>query len=303
MSGSWPSDMDPAVSGYLDHLIVDRGLARLTVESYGSDLAAFSTFMRKRGIQGVREVTREHLLMFLAELHQAGLSARSRARKISCIRGFFGFLMERGHVAENPSELIDTPRIPKRVPAYLEPEEVEALLASTDKTSLEGRRDDAMFELVYATGLRASEIVGLEVDQVDLEVGCVTVMGKGSRERVVPLGVPASRAVMNYLERVRPRLLRGARSRALFVTRRGGPMTRQGFWKIVKKHASRAGIDKDISPHTLRHSFATHLVQNSADLRAVQLMLGHADISTTEIYTHVAQRRLRQLHSECHPRG
>ena len=298
-----PSDLSRAALEYLDHLIVDRGLARLTVESYSSDLSAFSTFLKGRGIQEVRDVKREHVMLYLAELHRTGLSARSRARKISSIRGFFRFLTDRGHVSENPSELIDSPRIPKRVPEYLEPEEVVALLASADNSTLEGRRDNAMFELVYATGLRASEVVGLDVDQVDLEVGCVTVMGKGSRERVVPLGLPASRAVMDYLERVRPRLLHGNRSRALFVTRRGGPMTRQGFWKIVKKYAIRAGIRKEISPHTLRHSFATHLVQNSADLRSVQLMLGHSDISTTEIYTHVAQRRLRQLHADCHPRG
>jgi integrase/recombinase XerD len=297
------SEINGAVPEYLDHLIVDRGLARLTVESYGSDLSAFSEFLKGRGIQDVGDIKREHVMFFLAELHQAGLSARSRARKISSIRGFFRFLTDRGHISENPSDLIDAPRIPKRVPEYLEPEEVVALLASADRSTLEGRRDGAMFELVYATGLRASEIVGLDVDQVDLEVGCVTVMGKGSRERVVPLGVPASRAVIDYLEHVRPRLLHGTRSRALFVTRRGGPMTRQGFWKIVKKYATRAGIRKHISPHTLRHSFATHLVQNNADLRSVQLMLGHADISTTEIYTHVAQKRLRQLHADCHPRG
>jgi integrase/recombinase XerD len=303
MNSSWPLEIEPAVSGYLDHLIVDRGLARLTVESYGSDLGAFSAFMKNRGMQRITDVTREHILVFLTELHRAGLSARSRARKISCIRGFFRFLVERGQLAEDPSELIEAPRIPKRVPQYLEPGEVEALLSSTDRTTLEGRRDHAMFELVYASGLRVSEVVGLEVFQVDLEVGCVTVMGKGSRERVVPLGVPASRSLMDYLGQVRPLFLKGRRSMALFVTRRGGPMTRQGFWKIVKKYAQAAGITKDISPHTLRHSFATHLVQNSADLRSVQLMLGHADISTTEIYTHVAQQRLRQLHAECHPRG
>ncbi|MEJ2715591.1 MAG: site-specific tyrosine recombinase XerD [Deltaproteobacteria bacterium] len=297
------SKIELAAAGYLDHLILDRGLARLTVESYASDMNGFLSFLRRRGITHVAGIGREEILVYLALLDQRGRSARTRARKTSCLKGFFRFLMERGSINEDPSELIDSPRLPKRVPAYLEVEEVDALLASPDTATLEGRRDTVMFELAYATGLRASELVNLEVRQVDLEMGCVTIVGKGAKERVVPIGVPASRAIMEYVDTVRPRLLRGASCRALFVTRRGGPMTRQGFWKIVKKCAERAGIRKSISPHTLRHSFATHLVQNSADLRAVQLMLGHSDISTTEIYTHVAQQRLKQLHAACHPRG
>jgi integrase/recombinase XerD len=180
---------------------------------------------------------------------------------------------------------------------------VDRLLAAADPSTLEGRRDHTMLELVYASGLRVSELVMLEMSRVDLEVGCVTVMGKGSRERVVPMGLPASRALMAYMDEIRPLFLGIRRSESLFVTRRGKPMTRQAFWKIVKKTAVKAGIRKEISPHTLRHSFATHLVQNDADLRVVQLMLGHADISTTEIYTHVAQHRLKRLHATCHPRG
>lgn len=297
------TEIDPAISGYLDHLIVDRGLARLTVESYSSDMGGFARFLQAGGVRTIDAIRRENLLVFLAMLDRQGISARSRARKISCIRGFFRFLVERGYLDENPADLIDAPRLPKRIPTYLEPTEVEELLSSADTSTLEGRRDRAMFELLYATGLRVSELVGVELDQVDLEMGCVTVMGKGSRERVVPMGIPASRSIMDYMATSRPPLLHGTRSRALFVTRRGGPMTRQQFWKIIKKGATRAGIKKHISPHTLRHSFATHLVQNNADLRAVQVMLGHSDISTTEIYTHVAQQRLKQLHATCHPRG
>jgi len=299
-------DLNIAVSGYLDHLIVDRGLAELTIDSYASDMNDFLAFLGKNGLGKVTEtaeIGREDILRYLASLDSRGLSPRSRARKTSTIRGFFRFLVERGHIVKDPSDLIDSPRLPKRIPAYLETEEVEGLLASVDKSTPEGKRDHAMFELAYATGLRVSELVGMELDQVDLEMGCVTVMGKGSRERVVPVGIPASQALRDYLENTRPRLLRSTRCRALFVTRRGGPMTRQAFWKIVKKYARQAGISKEISPHTLRHSFATHLVQNSADLRSVQMMLGHSDISTTEIYTHVAQRRLKQLHAACHPRG
>jgi integrase/recombinase XerD len=297
------SSMDLAIAGYLDHLIVDRGLARLTIEAYASDMGGFSRFLATCRIDDPASVGRDEILLYLGELDSKGLGARTRARKISCIKGFFRFLRERGRIKEDPSELVDQPRLPRRVPQYLDPEEVEALLASVDSSTREGRRDIAMFELVYATGLRASELVGLETDQIDLEMGCVRVMGKGSKERVVPMGIPASRAILDYLEKTRPRLLGGGRSRAVFVTRRGGPMTRQSFWKIVKKYAKKANINKDISPHTLRHSFATHLVQNNADLRAVQLMLGHSDISTTEIYTHVAQQRLKQLHAAYHPRG
>jgi integrase/recombinase XerD len=219
------------------------------------------------------------------------------------MKSFFGFLMESGQIKENPSDQIEAPRLPRRIPQYLDQEEVERLLAATDNTTLEGKRDAAMLELLYAAGLRVSELVGLGIYRVDLEMGCVTVMGKGSKERVVPIGIPASKSIMQYLENVRSRLLGPMRSEALFVTRRGRPMTRQAFWKIVKKAANAAGIRKEISPHTLRHSFATHLVQNDADLRWVQIMLGHADISTTEIYTHVARHRLKQLHASCHPRG
>lgn len=295
--------LDLAVSGYLDHLIVDRGLAKLTVESYGSDLKGFSEFLQQRDIRAPRKVTREDILVFLARLDRLGLGPRTRARKTSCIKGFFHFLMERKEIAEDPTEQIDSPQLPKKIPEYLEQGEVERLLAAVERSKPEGRRNAAMLELVYASGLRVSELVTVEMDRIDLEMGCVIVMGKGSKERVVPMGLEASQALMAYLEKSRPALLGGRRCDALFVTRRGGPMTRQAFWKIVKKTAIAAGISKEISPHTLRHSFATHLVQNDADLRSVQIMLGHADISTTEIYTHVAQHRLKHIHSTIHPRG
>jgi integrase/recombinase XerD len=303
MAANKPSDIELAVSGYLDHLIVDQGLADLTLQAYSADMRSFTEFLRVRKVSSPSEIVHEEILVFLSFLDSRGIGPRSRARKISCLKGFFRYLVECRLIHENPCDLIDAPRLPKRLPEYLEPEEVERLLAASISTSLESIRDNAMFETIYATGLRVSELVGLDVDRVDLEMGCVTVMGKGSKERVVPIGIPALRAIMNYLDNVRPLILGGARSDALFVTRRGKPMTRQAFWKIVKKTALRAGITKVISPHTLRHSFATHLVQNDADLRWVQMMLGHADISTTEIYTHVARQRLKQLHAACHPRG
>ncbi|HTY25624.1 MAG TPA: site-specific tyrosine recombinase XerD [Desulfomonilaceae bacterium] len=303
MNGPKPSEIELAVSGYLDHLIVDQGLALLSVQSYAADMKGLSGFLHRRGVQNLKDVQREDILVFLSVLDRRGLSPRTRARKISCIKGFFRFLTESQRIPENPSERIESPSLPRRIPQYLEPHEIERLLAAANADSPEGKRDYTMLELVYATGLRVSELVGLDLSRVDLEVGCVTVMGKGSRERVVPIGLPASRALVSYLETVRPRLVQGKRSDSLFLTRRARPMTRQAFWKIVKKIALRAGISKEISPHTLRHSFATHLVQNDADLRSVQLMLGHADISTTEIYTHVAQHRLKQIHSLYHPRA
>jgi integrase/recombinase XerD len=297
------SGMDLAILGFLDHLIVDRGLARLTADSYGSDLKALTAYLERRGVREPVHVTREDIILYLSALDRSGFAARSRARKISCIKGFFRHLADTGQIKANPTDLLDSPRPPGRLPKYLEMTEVESLLAGVDCSTPEGRRDKTMLELLYATGLRVSELVGLSLYAVDLEMGCVTVTGKGSKERVVPLGVPAARAVMEYLDEVRPRILGAGRSQDLFVTRRGKAMTRQAFWKIVKKASRTAFITKEISPHTLRHSFATHLVQNNADLRAVQLMLGHSDISTTEIYTHVAQHRLKQLHATCHPRG
>lgn len=297
------SKMDLAVLGFLDHLIVDRGLARLTAEAYGSDLKALAAYLERRGVHEPAHASREHIILYLSDLDRRGLAARSRARKISCTKSFFRYLADSGQISTNPTDLLDSPRPPGRLPKYLEMTEVEDLLTGLDASTLEGRRDRTMLELLYATGLRVSELVGLSLYAVDLEMGCVTVTGKGSKERVVPMGLPAAQAIMRYLDEVRPRIIGAGRSQALFVTRRGKAMTRQGFWKIVKKASRAACITKEISPHTLRHSFATHLVQNNADLRAVQLMLGHSDISTTEIYTHVAQHRLKQLHATCHPRG
>ncbi|MFH0823761.1 MAG: site-specific tyrosine recombinase XerD [Pseudomonadota bacterium] len=299
-----PSIINRTISGYLDHLIVDRGLAELTIEAYAADLTAFARFLEDRGTDRTEDVTREDILLYVDFLDRNGAGARTRARKISAIKGLFRHLAERDMIGGDPSELMEAPSLPRKMPQYLEPEEVERLLAARDESTPEGRRDGTMVELLYGTGLRVSELVNMEVFRVDMEIGCVTVMGKGSKERVVPMGLFASNAVKTYLEEVRPRLLAGKPAvDALFVTRRGGAMTRQAFWKILKKISARAGIEKPISPHTLRHSFATHLVRNNADLRSVQLMLGHADISTTEIYTHVAQERLKLLHRMCHPRG
>lgn len=302
-TASHTQGIDISVNAFLDHSLVNRGLAKLTLESYSSDLADFAMFLNARNIRSPNEIQKEHILIFLDLLNQQGLSARTRARRLSCLKGFFKFLVETGAVLENPCEYIESPRLPKRVPPYLGQREVESLIAATDTSNPLGVRDDAMIELLYATGLRVSELVGLETYRVDFEIGCVTVMGKGSKERVVPMGLTASRKLLGYYENARPLIMGNRRSESIFVTGKGRKMTRQAFWKIIKKVAHCAGISKEISPHTLRHSFATHLVQNEADLRSVQLMLGHSDISTTEIYTHVAGARLKALHKRTHPRG
>jgi len=296
-------DIEAYVRRFLNYLLVDKGLSRLTIASYASDLKGFSLFLGESLKRSLPQLTRTDLMLYLEELDKSNFSPRTRARKISCLKSFFAFLNDQRLVETNPAVHLDIPRVMKSMPEYLHVGEVERLLSSADASTLEGARDHAMLELCYATGLRVSELVNLRMSNIDLEIGCVTVMGKGSKERVVPMGVPASNALRRYLEDVRPRLLGMRTSTAVFVTRRGRAMTRQAFWKIIKRTALRAGIRKHLSPHTLRHSFATHLVQNDADLRSVQIMLGHSDIATTEIYTHVAQKRLKQLHTRCHPRG
>lgn len=296
-------NVSSVVTTFLDYTLVNRGLAQLTVESYSSDLKDFSMFLTSRNINCPAQIQKEHVLLFLDLLNQQGLSTRTRARRLSCLKGFFKFLVETGVINQNPCEYIETPRLPRKIPQYLDQNEVMLLINAAETSTSQGIRNDAMVELLYATGLRVSELVGLETYRVDFEIGCVTVMGKGSKERVIPMGLIATKKVLNYYENTRPKLIGNRRSEAIFVTSRGHKMTRQAFWKIIKRTARNAGISKEISPHTLRHSFATHLVQNEADLRSVQLMLGHSDISTTEIYTHVAQARLKELHKRTHPRG
>jgi integrase/recombinase XerD len=291
------------ISEFLDHLMVDRGLSLLTIESYSTDLRDFRVVLSAFKVNDPSHIAREHVFEFLARLNAAGMSPSTRARKLSALKSYFRFLLDSNLITENPADAVDAPKLPRNLPAYLEQREVELLIKAPDTATSEGKRNHAMLELLYATGLRVSELVQIKTRQVDFEIGCVTVTGKGSKERVVPMGLPAAHAVLDYVKYVRPAFLKDPRVGAVFLSRFGKAMSRQAFWKIVKKTAALAGIVKEISPHTLRHSFATHLVQNDADLRWVQLMLGHSDISTTEIYTHVAQHRLKQLHSKYHPRG
>jgi integrase/recombinase XerD len=293
---------DAYVDRYLNYLAAEKGLAANTLSAYSHDLTALLNHLERRRIAAITDVQARDVVSFLEGLQQRGLSARTRARMFAALRGFFAFLLREEIVTANPTHDIHLPRLGQRLPRSLGPDEVMQLLGSSDDTTL-GHRDGAMIELLYATGLRVSEIVSLKVSQVNLEAGYLTVVGKGSKERAVPIGSMARQRLLDYLQTARPAILKGRLSPHLFVNRAGRRMSRQGFWKRLRLAVRRAGIGGKVSPHTLRHAFATHLVERGADLRAVQMMLGHADISTTQIYTHVARDRLRAVHRKFHPRG
>lgn len=294
------AERDLLVDAYLTHLKVERGLGRATVEAYATDLAGLARFLEREGIE-LAEVDPATLSAWLLELSRAGLGARSQARHLSATRGLFKWLLAEREIRRDPTELLDAPKLLRKLPSVLTREEVASLLATPERAHPRGRRDQAMLHTMYAAGLRVSELVTLRVGDANLESGFVQVLGKGDKRRIVPLGVPAKKRIEAWLAD------RGAWARptegALFVTPRGGPMTRQGFWKLVKRYAAAAGITKAISPHKLRHSFATHLLLGGADLRAVQTMLGHADIATTQVYTHVTGDHLGRMHERHHPRG
>jgi len=285
---------------FLNYLAVEKGLARNSLDSYERDLQKYFAFLRLKEPDAVAP---QDVLAFLTHLSAEGLATPSAARCLSAVRGFHKYLLIDGLSRTDPTENIETPRGWKRLPKTLNSSEVETLLDQPDRTTPRGLRDRAMLELLYATGLRASELVGLRLQDVNLERGYVMTVGKGSKERTVPLGEVAMVRLKEYLARARPLLLKGAEADALFISSRKRQISRQMFWERIKQYVRKAGIIKNVSPHTLRHSFATHLLDNGADLRAVQAMLGHADISTTQIYTHVSRERLRQTHEKYHPRG
>lgn len=295
------------MEGYLDAYIAfvraERGLSGKTVDAYAQDLAAYFAFLRERGVGDPTRATQEDVLAHLSALGKRKLSRRSQARHLAALRGFHRFLVAERYTEKDPTEDVDTPRFARKLPVFLTLEEVEQLLAAPEESTPEGVRDRAMIEVLYATGLRVSELVGLGVNDIQLGAGYLVAKGKGAKERIVPLGTFAIEKVQAYLEHARQVLLDGRQSQALFVTSRGDGFTRQGFWKLLKRYALKAGIMKQISPHKLRHSFATHLVERGADLRAVQAMLGHADLATTQIYTHVNSERLRKVYDSHHPRG
>lgn len=294
--------LDPLVERYLSRLRVEGGLATNTLESYRRDLTTFQQYLSQHQLRMGDPISPQVVIAFLSSLKQKPLAPSSIARMLSAVRGWFRFLVREDIAEGDPLRDLAPARRAVRLPRTLTLQEVTALLDLPARAAAEDHRDRAMVELLYASGLRVSELVGLGVSQIDLNAGCLRVMGKGAKERVVPMGRTAQDVLVEYLAQVRPTLLQGRPSRALFVSRRGRALTRQGFWKLLRQRARRAGIAKPISPHMLRHSFASHLLEGGADLRAVQAMLGHADIATTQIYTHVERSRLKQVHRQHFPR-
>ncbi len=295
--------IDAAIDAYLSYVRVEKGLADNTVAAYGRDLSALAKSLAKQGLDDVNGVRAIHVTTHLVEMALAKVSVRTQARHLVAFRQLFRFLQKEKVVGDDPVKDIEMPRPTKTLPQFLDVNEVEVLLQQPDVRTPRGLRDKAMIEVLYATGLRVTELVTLPADGLDLERGFVLVRGKGSKERVVPLGQHALVAVDAYLREARPGFLAGSTSSSLFLRAGAAPLTRQGFWKLLKGYAVSAGIKKPLSPHKLRHSFATHLVERGADLRAVQAMLGHAELSTTEIYTHVNRERLRQIYGTHHPRA
>ena len=291
---------DPVLASWLDHLAAERGLAQNSLAAYERDVAFLARSMEGRPLASAGQ---DDLLRALRTMRTSGRSPRSVARWLVAVRGFYGWLAADAAISEDPTARLEAPKTWRTLPKVLDGADVARLLEAPDRATPRGARDAAMLELLSATGLRASELTGLALGDLHLDAGYLRCVGKGSKERVVPMGAPAGAALSAYLESGRLALLKGRRSETLFVGRAGAPLTRQGFWKLIKSYGRRAGIRAALSPHVVRHSFATHLLENGADLRAVQMLLGHSDISTTQIYTHVNRERLKRLYRDFHPRA
>ncbi|NDY72091.1 site-specific tyrosine recombinase XerD [Desulfobacter hydrogenophilus] len=294
--------MHELVDTYMDHLTIEKGLSANSITAYGTDLASYINYLSDNGIETLDNADTTAILGWLVYLTRQGLSAKSRARHLISIRGFYKYLTAEKLISVNPLKDIDIPKTGRHLPGVISVNEVEALLNACDITTPKGQRNLAMMEIMYGAGLRVSELVFLKVVDVNLDAGLVRVMGKGAKERIVPIGSKAKDVVRIWLDQGRPTTLKQLSSDFLFIARAGKPMTRQSFWKIIKKYALVAGIVRPVSPHTLRHSFATHLIEGGADLRSVQTMLGHSDISSTQIYTHISRDYLIKMHHEFHPR-
>jgi len=279
---------------------VERGLADNSIQSYSRDLIRFFNFLDRKGLSPL-DITRDHITDYTASLG-GELSVRSIARGLSALKMFFRFLTAEGKIEDSPARLLESMKLPQKLPEILTRDEVDLLLSQPESSTRLGQRDKAMLELLYATGLRVSELIGINIIGINLEAGYVRTMGKGSKERMIPMGERAMEALQSYISEGRKGLLKGMNSSFLFLNSRGKALSRQGFWKIIKRYGIIAGIKKRITPHILRHSFASHLLEGGADLRSVQIMLGHTDISTTQIYTHITRERLKQVHEKYHPR-
>ena len=304
MSASDIAEGDQAlIAAFQDSLWAEEGLSDNTQQAYASDLTLFSTWLKAKQAKNLLAVGRGDVEAYLAFKFSQNASSRSSARLISSLRKFYLWLLRQGKIGHDPCATLQSPHLGKPLPHSLTESDVESLLAAPDIQQPLGLRDRAMLELLYATGLRVTELISLHLVQVNLRQGVVRVVGKGSKDRLVPIGEEAESWLNAYLQESRPALLGQRVSDDLFVTERGAAMTRQAFWYLIKRYALKAGIVKHLSPHTLRHAFATHLLNHGADLRVVQMLLGHSDLSSTQIYTHVAQQRLKELHQRCHPRG
>jgi len=298
-----PSSELALVEHFLDALWMERGLSRNTLDAYGNDLRHFSAWLLQYRQLTLMDVGRVLIQEYLAYRHQQGHSPRGTARLLSSLRGFYAWLRRDNKISEDPTALIDSPKLGHALPKSLSEADVELLLFAPDTTTAMGLRDRAMLEVLYASGVRVSELVSLTITQVNLQQGVIRVMGKGNKERLVPLGEEAIVWLEKYITEARPALIKNTVNDDLFVSNRKQAMTRQTFWHMIKRYAQIAGIKTDLSPHTLRHAFATHLLNHGADLRVVQMLLGHSDLSTTQIYTHIAKQRLQELHHKHHPRG
>ena len=295
--------MDQLSQQYIDYLLIEKGLSNNSIESYSHDLSVFIDFLYKNKINSIEQSDTASILSWIIDLQKSGLSAKSRARHIITIRGFYKFLIKEKLISFDPVKNIDIPKTGLALPEVINSEEMGLLLDSVETATPRGLRNAAMLEILYGAGLRVSELVSMKMENINLEASFVRVYGKGSKERVVPIGSYACEKTREWIRSGRPLLLKNIPSYFLFVARAGKPMTRQGFWKLLKKYSRASGISKKITPHTFRHSFATHLLEGGADLRSVQTMLGHSDISTTQIYTHVSRDYLKKMHEKFHPRG
>jgi integrase/recombinase XerD len=295
--------MDRTLRDFIHYLSVEKGLAKNTLESYNRDLCAYVEYLRQSGIPNLEESSRNCITGYLLNLKKNGKATSTLSRNLASIRSLYSYLYQEKRIVENPATDLESPKLEKKLPRVLTPDEVDVLLDQPSMNDVSGMRDKAMLEVIYATGIRVSELMSLNVGDIHLDAGFIRCLGKGSKERMIPLGSVAVRHVERYLAESRPKLVRQNGESSMFVNQHGNRLTRQGFWKILKKYARTAGINKEITPHTMRHSFATHLLENGADLRSVQEMLGHADISTTQIYTQVTKRKLRDVYEKTHPRA
>jgi len=295
--------MNDLVDEYLNYLTVEKGVSLLTIDAYSRDLNRYINFIQNCGIQNCINITSDDIVSYLVQVKKDGLNEKSVNRGLAALRGFYKYLLREKKIDVNPVANIELAKVWTRLPDTLSKEEMNLLLSQPGIKTPVTLRDTAMLELMYATGIRVSEIISLTLNNMNWQVGYLVVMGKGGKERIVPVGRFAYDYLNEYVSHARSQFVKGQRTNILFLNRSGKGLTRQGFWKIVKKYVNKAGLKKKIHPHTFRHSFATHLLEGGADLRSVQLMLGHADISTTQIYTHITRERLKSIHKKCHPRG